>query len=146
MAEPKTSPFFSRRQFIITSGAALAAAWAGTFIQSKVFPPATTAEATPVEIPLAELPVGGSKQITYAGAPALVTRSQDGVLALSLVCTHLGCIVQWLPAQHQFHCPCHDGLFDEFGDVISGPPPLPLERLAVKMLADKIVVGEAISS
>jgi cytochrome b6-f complex iron-sulfur subunit len=72
-----------------------------------------------------------------------VTRSQDGVLALSLVCTHLGCIVQWQSAQHQFHCPCHDGLFDEFGDVVSGPPPLPLERLSVKLLADRIVVGES---
>ena len=137
------SPFLSRRQFIVTSGAAIAAAWAGTFIQSKFFPPASAAQATPVEIPLAELPVGASKQITYAGAPALVTRSQDGVLALSLVCTHLGCIVQWQSAQRQFHCPCHDGLFDEFGDVVSGPPPLPLERLTVKRLADKIVVGES---
>jgi cytochrome b6-f complex iron-sulfur subunit len=111
-------------------------------VQSKLFPPPTVAEATPVDIALTDLPVGASKQITYAGAPALVMRSQDGVLALSLVCTHLGCIVQWDNAKKQFHCPCHDGKFDEFGDVIAGPPPLPLERLPVKMLADKIVVGE----
>ncbi len=137
------SPFLSRRQFIVTSGAAVAAAWAGTFVQSKLFPPTSAAQATPVEILLAELPVGASRQITYAGAPAVVTRSQDGVLALSLVCTHLGCFVQWQADKRQFHCPCHDGLFDEFGDVVSGPPPLPLERLPIKQMADRVVIGES---
>jgi cytochrome b6-f complex iron-sulfur subunit len=142
MSDQKPSIFLSRRQFIFTGVAAVIAAWLGAWVQSKLFPPPTVAEATPVDIALTDLPVGASKQITYAGAPALVMRSQDGVLALSLVCTHLGCIVQWDNAKKQFHCPCHDGKFDEFGDVIAGPPPLPLERLPVKMLADKIVVGE----
>ena len=142
MPDHKPSIFLSRRQFIFTGIASVAAAWLGALVQSKLFPPPTVAEATPVEIALTDLPVGGSKETTYAGAPALVTRSQDGVLALSLICTHLGCTVQWDGAKKQFHCPCHDGKFDEFGDVVAGPPPLPLERLPVKMLADKIVVGE----
>ena len=137
------SPLLSRRQFILTGFAAVAAAWLGALVQSILFPPTTTAQAAPVEIALQDLPVGASKQVTYAGAPALVTRSPDGVLALSLICTHLGCIVQWDGANKQFHCPCHDGKFDEFGDVVAGPPPLPLERLPVKTLVDKIVVGEA---
>ena len=142
MSDHKPSIFLSRRQFIFTGIASVAAAWLGTLVQSILFPPATVAEATPVDIALDDLPVGASKQITYAGAPALVTRSPDGVLALSLICTHLGCTVQWNSAKKQFHCPCHDGEFDEFGDVVAGPPPLPLERLPVKTLADKIVVGE----
>ncbi len=140
MTEPR-SPFLSRRQFIITGGTALAAAWAGALIQSRLFSTAAV-ETKPVEIPLSSLPVGGTTQVTYAGAPVLVSRSEDGVLALSLVCTHLGCIVQWDAAKRVLHCPCHDGYYDEFGDVVSGPPPLPLERLAVKVSADKITIGE----
>lgn len=142
MSDHKPSIFLSRRQFIFTGLASVAAAWLGALVQSILFPPTTAAQAMPVDITLKDLPVGASKQITYAGAPALVTRSQDGVLALSLICTHLGCTVQWNSAKKQFHCPCHDGEFDEFGYVIAGPPPLPLERLPVKMLADKIIVGE----
>ncbi len=143
MSDNKPSIFLSRRQFIFTGAAAIVAAWLGAWFQSRLFPPTTIAQATPVEIALADLPVGASKQVTYAGAPALVMRSQDGVLALSLVCTHLGCIVQWQPGNNQFYCPCHDGKYDAFGDVVSGPPPLPLERLTVKLAGDKIVVGES---
>ena len=142
MSDHKPSIFLSRRQFIFTGIASVAAAWLGALVQSILFPPAIAAEAVPVEIALKDLPVGATKLITYAGAPAMVRRSQDGVLALSLICTHLGCTVQWNSAEKQFHCPCHDGEFDEYGYVIAGPPPLPLERLPVKMLADKIVVGE----
>ena len=119
----------------------LAAGWAGWLTQGALFPAART-ETRPVEIPLAELPVGGTRAITYEGKPALVMRTADGVNALSLVCTHLGCIVQWQQAKEQFYCPCHTGYFDRNGDVLSGPPPLPLERLPVKLQADKVIVGE----
>ncbi|MBI4789152.1 MAG: Rieske 2Fe-2S domain-containing protein [Chloroflexi bacterium] len=141
--QTKPSIFLSRRQFIFTGMLSVAAAWAGALAQSILFPRASAAQAAPVELAPTELPVGAAKQITYAGAPALVTRSQDGVLALSLVCTHLGCHVQWDAAKRQFYCPCHDGKFDEFGDVVAGPPPLPLERLPVKVLPNKIIVGDA---
>ncbi len=138
----KPSVFLSRRQFLFAGIGSVVAAWLGALVQSILFPPTSSAQATPVEIPLAELPVGATKQITYAGAPALVRRSQDGVLALSLICTHAGCTVQWQSSTGQFRCPCHDGKFDEFGDVVGGPPPLPLERLTVKTLPDRIVVGD----
>ncbi len=137
----KSSVFFSRRQFILTGAAAVVAAWGGALLQSILFPKTSAAQAKPVEIALGDLPVGGAKQITYAGAPALVMRSQDGVVALSLICTHLGCQVKWDPAQRIFRCPCHDGRFDEFGDVIAGPPPLPLERLTVRSMPDRVIVG-----
>ncbi len=143
MTSQQPSVLLSRRQFVVTGTASIVAAWAGVAVQSWLFPPATTAAAAPVEIPLSDLPVGGVKQITYAGAPALVIRSADGVLALSMVCTHLGCSVAWNASQRVFRCPCHDGAFDEFGDVTAGPPPLPLERLAVKTVGDKVVVGES---
>jgi cytochrome b6-f complex iron-sulfur subunit len=130
------------RRGILQAGlAVIAAGWGGWMAQGVLFPAAST-ETRPVEIPLADLPVGAARQISYEGKPALVQRTADGITALSMVCTHLGCLVQWQEARQQFYCPCHDGRFDRGGDVLSGPPPLPLERLPVKVLADRVVVGE----
>lgn len=138
---PLPSRLQSRRAFLQAGLGLLIAGWVGWLLQNVLFPP-VRAEATPVEVPLAELPVGGNKPITYEGKPALVLRTSEGVVAYSLICTHMGCIVQWQEGKQQFYCPCHDGRFDRDGDVLSGPPPLPLERLPVKVLADKVIVGE----
>jgi cytochrome b6-f complex iron-sulfur subunit len=136
------SPLVTRRNFIQLGLAALGAAWAGLFIQSRLFPAATTARAQTVNIPLNELPVGGSKAFLYGGAPAIVLRTPESIRAFSLVCTHLGCTVQWQPEKGAFYCPCHDGRFDQFGEVTSGPPPVPLEALAVTVENDTVIIGE----
>jgi cytochrome b6-f complex iron-sulfur subunit len=141
---PRPSSLASRRQFIAIGLGALGAAWAGTVVQAQLFPPATTEEAKPVEFDLSELPVGGTKQITYAGAPALVIRTPESVKAFSLVCTHLGCIVQWQQGKKEFYCACHDGRFDQFGEVVAGPPPVPLEEFPAKVEDNKVIVGELV--
>jgi cytochrome b6-f complex iron-sulfur subunit len=139
------SAFLSRRQFVQLGLAALGAAWTGTWVQSRLFPPATyETEATPVIIPLAELPVGGSLQITYGGLPVAVLRTPESIKAFSLICTHLGCLVEWRSNQNEFFCPCHDGRFDQFGEVTSGPPPVPLEMFPVRVVEDQIIVGEEV--
>ena len=138
----RPSVFASRRQFIMLGIATVGAAWAGTFIQSKLFPQPSTQEAKPVEVSLSELPVGGTKAITYAGAQAIVIRTSVGIRALSLVCTHMGCIVQWQASEKEFYCPCHSGRFDQFGDVLAGPPVVPLEQFPVKVEGDTVIVGE----
>ncbi len=141
---PRPSLLASRRQFITLGLTAVGAAWAGTLVQSQLFPPATTEEAKPVEVSLSDLPVGGTRQITYAGAPALVIRTAESVKAFSLVCTHLGCIVQWQQDKKEFYCACHDGRFDQFGEVLAGPPPVPLEEFPVSVEGDKAIVGELV--
>jgi cytochrome b6-f complex iron-sulfur subunit len=142
---PKRSVFETRREFIQLGLAAVGAAWVGTLVQSKLFPAeGSTQEAQPVELPLSELPVGGFKQITYGGIPTIVLRTAESVKAFSLVCTHLGCIIEWQPNQLEFYCPCHDGRFDQFGEVLAGPPPVPLEQFMVRVEADKVIVGEAV--
>jgi menaquinol-cytochrome c reductase iron-sulfur subunit len=52
--------------------------------------------------------------------------------AMSNVCTHLGCRVRWVADKKQFFCPCHNGVFDKDGKVISGPPPKPLSQYEIK--------------
>lgn len=59
------------------------------------------------------------------------TENGRDYIALSNVCTHLGCRVRWISNQEQFFCPCHNATFDKDGKVVSGPPPRPLDRYEV---------------
>lgn len=141
---PRPSVFTSRRQFIQLGAVAVGVAWVGTFVQSKLFPQGTVQEAKPVEFPLSELAVGAVKYITYAGVPAIVLRTAESTKAFSLICTHLGCTMEWQEGEKEFYCPCHDGRFDQFGEVIAGPPPVPMEEFPVRVEDDKVIVGELV--
>ncbi len=141
---PKPSVFSRRRQFIQLGFLTVGAAWLGTWLQTRLFPETSAnQEAAPVSFPLSELPVGGAKAITYGGVPVMVLRTPESLRAFSLICTHLGCIVEWQSNKKEFYCPCHDGRYDEFGDVLAGPPPIPLEQFAVRIEGDQVIVGEA---
>lgn len=61
-------------------------------------------------------------------------------VAISPICTHLGCGVSWDASQKKFFCPCHGGVYDGDGRVLAGPPPRPLNRLEVKVENGKLFV------
>jgi menaquinol-cytochrome c reductase iron-sulfur subunit len=63
----------------------------------------------------------------------LVWDGDKSVHALSATCTHLGCQVRWDTATKKFRCPCHGGVFDAQGNVVSGPPPRALDRLEARI-------------
>lgn len=65
------------------------------------------------------------------GRKIVLVNSGQGFVALSTTCTHLGCTAYWEPEKGHFFCPCHNGFFDVNGNVISGPPPRPLDKFAV---------------
>lgn len=52
-----------------------------------------------------------------------------GIAVLSTTCTHLGCGVSWSADRKAFLCPCHGGVYDIEGRVVSGPPPRPLTKV-----------------
>jgi menaquinol-cytochrome c reductase iron-sulfur subunit len=64
-----------------------------------------------------------------------VTRdSNNDLLIMSPVCTHLACTVPFASEEEQkskpglvFKCPCHGGEFDKMGINVGGPPPRPLD-------------------
>lgn len=90
---------------------------------------------------LADLPVGGAHQISYGSTPLLVLRTAESIKAFSLICTHLGCTIEWQAARQEFRCPCHEGRFDQFGEVLAGPPVVPLEQVAVHVEGEQVIVG-----
>jgi len=58
-----------------------------------------------------------------------VYRDLDGrVYAVSLRCTHLGCLLRFNAAERSWDCPCHGSRFDVDGEVLEGPATSPLER------------------
>lgn len=78
----------------------------------------------------------------YRGKPAVVMQPSPGnFVALSAVCTHLGCVVAWQEKAGEFLCPCHGGRFAANGQVLGGPPPKPLESLVVQLDGDQLKIG-----
>ncbi|MGE5250901.1 MAG: ubiquinol-cytochrome c reductase iron-sulfur subunit [Bacteroidota bacterium] len=63
----------------------------------------------------------------------VLTENGEDFVALSNICTHLGCRVRWIAADGKFYCPCHNGVFAKDGSVVSGPPPRPLDRFETKV-------------
>ncbi|MBM2817343.1 MAG: putative Cytochrome b6-f complex iron-sulfur subunit [Ignavibacteria bacterium] len=98
-------------------------------------------ESKPVELSLANIPVGERIKILYNNQPAEVIRTEKEIIARSLVCTHLGCIVMWEKDNNRYYCPCHDAIFDANGKVVSGPPSMPLENIKVTVKGSSVVVG-----
>ena len=68
---------------------------------------------------LEDIPVGTIK--IYPEKKVMVSRDPEGVAAMSLICTHLGCVVKW--RGNDFFCPCHGSLFNSKGIVLIGPAP-----------------------
>jgi Rieske Fe-S protein len=72
----------------------------------------------------------------------VLTENGRDYIAMSNICTHLGCRVRWIQERGQFLSPCHNGIFDKLGIVISGPPPRPLDRYEIRLEKDQIYIGK----
>lgn len=91
---------------------------------------------------MGDLRPNGSKVFRFGNRPALLLMTAEGEYrALSAVCTHLSCTVQYRSDLHQIWCACHNGLYDLNGRNVSGPPPRPLEAFQVHVRGDEIVVS-----
>lgn len=84
--------------------------------------------------------------VSYKGAGVeegayIVNLGSEGFIALDFHCTHLECAVNWVGASKQFICPCHGGVYDIKGTVLSGPPPRSLHRRVVKVEDKSVMLG-----
>ncbi len=108
--------------------------------------PPRQAEAVAKKIAVAkvgELAPNSAKLFKFGSSPALLINTADGQLrAFSAVCTHLTCTVSYESDTGTLYCPCHNGRFDLAGNVISGPPPRPLEAYEIEAAAGDIIVSK----
>lgn len=89
-----------------------------------------------LRLPLTDLPAGGA--LVFRQERVAVMRAGNDIIALSLVCTHLGCTVSVTP--EGMVCPCHGSRFDRNGRVLSGPAERSLPRLTVEQDGATLVV------
>lgn len=88
------------------------------------------------------VPLGQAHFVNFRGRPTVVLQPSSGhFTAFQAVCTHLGCVVKWVPEKGEFLCPCHGGRFSPEGAVLGGPPPKPLEAIPVALQGEKLMLG-----
>jgi cytochrome b6-f complex iron-sulfur subunit len=105
-------------------------------------PPRMKAEIRKLTLLKNEVLIGEAKEFVFNDVPAIIIHTPDkGYIALSRVCTHLGCLVLFEKDKNILLCPCHRGIYDLEGNVVSGPPPKPLPRFPLTVKNDTIVIG-----
>lgn len=96
--------------------------WVGAHLIGDRLAPAEASSA-------AEVPAGEARVVRAGLGKVGVHRDDGGALhAVSLRCTHLGCLVHWNGAERSWDCPCHGSRFGVDGEVLAGPATRPLER------------------
>ena len=132
---PENGERNTRRAFLTAAGAAgvcYAAALAYPIYRYLASPEEMALNATAVtEVMLKDahkLPTASALMFKFGTRPALLIHHEDGRwIAMTAVCTHLGCTVQYEPQADRIHCACHGGVYNPYtGSNVSGPPPKPL--------------------
>lgn len=77
------------------------------------------------------------------------TRSAEGIVAYSAICTHTGCEVgAFLPEEQALYCECHQSRFDPRDEarVTDGPAPRNLPALPLSVVDGRLVVAGPFST
>ncbi len=111
----------------------------------KFMDPPDVPEASVNEVPagkVSDLKPNSGKIVKFGSLPVLLVRiSESEWRAFSAVCSHLNCTVQYKDSSRQIWCACHNGLYNLNGQVVSGPPPKPLEPYDVHVRGEELVVA-----
>lgn len=76
----------------------------------------------PGRISAVNLPVGHGGVVEIDGEKVGAYRDENGELwAVSIKCPHLGCQLEWNPAEKSWDCPCHGSRFNPYGHLLGGP-------------------------
>lgn len=88
----------------------------------------------------AEVPRGEGRIVRVEGKQLAVYRDDNDVVhALSPVCTHMHCIVQWNDSDKSWDCPCHGARFEaSTGEVLNGPAVRALTKETISAEAKKV--------
>jgi cytochrome b6-f complex iron-sulfur subunit len=139
----------SRRAILQGLGAATAGLYiAGCQAGSSLPPAATSACGASTCIDLADpanaalASVGGALVFDTSTDTVMVIRtSATQVVALSAICTHAGCEMDYLSNQELVDCPCHGSQFDLSGRVTRGPAHRGLNVYTATLANDVITIA-----
>jgi cytochrome b6-f complex iron-sulfur subunit len=80
-----------------------------------------------------DLPQAGSAPANVPKVKLWLSNTENGLVALYKVCTHLGCLYNWSDQVTHFVCPCHGSEFQPDGTYIRGPAPRSLDRFVLRL-------------
>jgi Rieske Fe-S protein len=152
MNKPSSPHQISRRDFVKVVTAFLGSVMGsviGLPALGYLIAPATRTRENAAWIPLGPLqdyPIGVPKPFNFNRSQVngwektvnsygvfVIRKDENQVMVLSNICTHLACRVSWHPDIEHYVSPCHNGHFDVVGNVVSGPPPRPLDEFTTKI-------------
>jgi nitrite reductase/ring-hydroxylating ferredoxin subunit len=134
LGRPRSNVRVTRRQ-VLVAGLTGAAGLAAGAVGATVLQPATGErdwiwdDGTPlvlgdfewVTVARAdEVPAGSAVRFSTAAFDGFIVNDGGEIRALSAVCTHMGCTLQFRPAWSDLRCPCHSASFDLAGELANG--------------------------
>ncbi len=145
----------ARRRFLLKAAwsgiaavlLASAAAFARFFYPRVLFEPPTRVK---VGKPSEFLPGTVDTRFKDKHGVWIVRNEGNRIIAISTVCTHLGCTPNWIESRNKFKCPCHGSGFLRNGVNVEGPAPRPLDRYKIalgddeQILIDKSIVYKGV--
>lgn len=81
---------------------------------------------------------GGS---AYFDNKIIINKGNKNYIALSSICTHYGCTVDFVSSANNLSCPCHGSQFSITGSVLQGPASSALQSFAVTKNGDILTIG-----
>lgn len=100
-----------------------------------------------VVLPFSDVPqlmnVGGSYTAQPQGLAdtlIIVRVNATTVAALSAICTHQGCSVEYVSASSDLECPCHGSRFDLNGAVTAPPATTPIRKYTAVVDAQSVTI------
>lgn len=82
-----------------------------------------------------------NKTYPFVTGQFFLRRFKDGgFLAMSVKCTHLGCIVDSNLKTGGYNCPCHRSQFNQFGEVLAAPATRPLDYFPITIENGELLI------
>lgn len=168
LAEPVHSRWISRRAALVAglgvaagtlSGIGLGRMTGAPSAQKAAHAPAPTSGGTPAAgtsaagfidprrpvwtavAHLADLPEGQAVKVRAGSVGAYLFRSGDQVTAVSSICSHLPCELDWRSGSEELVCPCHNVAFTSSGQpAYDGYSVEPLSQVRVRVVDGQVEV------
>lgn len=72
----------------------------------------------------------------------IVNTGNNNFIALSKICTHQQCTVEYNESKEEVTCPCHGSAFNQKGEVLDGPASDPLKSFDVTKQDNTLTIKE----
>jgi len=129
-------PPLTRREFLFyiwTASMVLSLASTGGVVLWFAYPRFRAGEfGGTFKIDVAKIPTTDAAPENHSDGRFWFVNTGSGILALYVVCVHLGCLYKWVPSNNRFECPCHGSKYQKDGTYIEGPAPRSLDRFVIE--------------